>query len=103
MVAMVLLLCNSVHIDVRISERGRISPLSQQAIANADGNEGAGVYFLVAHSNFNRRNSFPGRIGRGRSNLFCHSERSEESLFGLNVGKERFLAPTGSGLGMTKI
>jgi hypothetical protein len=23
--------------------------------------------------------------------LFCHSERSEESLFGLNVGKEGFL------------
>jgi hypothetical protein len=26
-----------------------------------------------------------------KCNLFCHSERSEESLFGLNVGKERFL------------
>jgi hypothetical protein len=23
--------------------------------------------------------------------LFCHSERSEESLFGLGAGKERFL------------
>jgi hypothetical protein len=27
----------------------------------------------------------------GKSDLFCHSERSEESLFGLNAGKERFL------------
>jgi hypothetical protein len=27
----------------------------------------------------------------GKTNLFCHSERSEESLFGSNVGKERFL------------
>jgi hypothetical protein len=26
-----------------------------------------------------------------KSDLFCHSERSEESLFGLNAGKERFL------------
>jgi hypothetical protein len=38
----------------------------------------------------------------GKSNIFCHSERSEESLFGLNAGKERFLALTGSGLGITK-
>jgi hypothetical protein len=27
----------------------------------------------------------------GKINLFCHSERGEESLFGLNAGKERFL------------
>jgi len=27
----------------------------------------------------------------GKSGLFCHSERSEESLFDLNLGKERFL------------
>jgi hypothetical protein len=26
-----------------------------------------------------------------KSNLFCHSERSEESLLGLNAGTERFL------------
>jgi hypothetical protein len=26
-----------------------------------------------------------------KSILFCHSERSEESLFGLNARKERFL------------
>jgi len=29
--------------------------------------------------------------GCEKCNLSCHSERSEESLFGLNVGKERFL------------
>jgi hypothetical protein len=34
------------------------------------------------------RTGFP---GCGKSNLFCHSERSEESLLGLNAGKERFL------------
>jgi hypothetical protein len=27
----------------------------------------------------------------GKSNLFCHSERGEESLFGLNAEKENFL------------
>jgi hypothetical protein len=27
----------------------------------------------------------------GKGNLFCHSERSEESVRGLNAGKERFL------------
>jgi hypothetical protein len=27
----------------------------------------------------------------GKSTLFCHSERSEEFLFGLNASKERFL------------
>jgi hypothetical protein len=27
----------------------------------------------------------------GKNNLFCHSERSEESLFGLNTVTERFL------------
>jgi hypothetical protein len=32
-----------------------------------------------------------GFTGCGKSNLFCHSERSEESLFGLSAGKERFL------------
>jgi hypothetical protein len=32
-----------------------------------------------------------GLTGCGKSNLFCHSERSEESLFDLNAGKERFL------------
>jgi hypothetical protein len=29
--------------------------------------------------------------GCGKGHLFCHSERSEESLFGLNMGKESFL------------
>jgi hypothetical protein len=29
--------------------------------------------------------------GREKSNYFCHSERSDESLFGLNLGNERFL------------
>jgi hypothetical protein len=29
--------------------------------------------------------------GCGKNNLFCHSEQSEESLLGLNAGKERFL------------
>jgi len=29
--------------------------------------------------------------GCGKSSLFCHSERSEESLFDFNAGKERFL------------
>jgi hypothetical protein len=79
---------------------------SQQTIANPDGNQGAGVYFLIAHGNFDRRNLFPGRIGCGKSDLFCHSEvaaATEESLSGLHAGKERFLAPTGSGLGMTKL
>jgi hypothetical protein len=28
---------------------------------------------------------------RGKNNLFCHSEPSEESLFDLSAGKERFL------------
>jgi hypothetical protein len=32
-----------------------------------------------------------GFTGCGNSNLFCHSERSEESLFGLDAEKERFL------------
>jgi hypothetical protein len=32
-----------------------------------------------------------GFTGRGKSGLFCHSERSEESLFDLNPGKEKFL------------
>jgi hypothetical protein len=32
-----------------------------------------------------------GSTGCGKIRLFCHSERSEESLFGLNAGKERFL------------
>jgi hypothetical protein len=32
-----------------------------------------------------------GRAGCGKSELFCHSERSEESLCGLDAGKERFL------------
>jgi hypothetical protein len=27
----------------------------------------------------------------GKENLFCHSERSEESLFGLDAEEERFL------------
>jgi hypothetical protein len=32
-----------------------------------------------------------GWTGCGKSNLFCHSEQSEESLLGLNEGKEGFL------------
>jgi hypothetical protein len=32
-----------------------------------------------------------GFTGYGKCNLFCHSERCEESLFGLSAGKERFL------------
>jgi hypothetical protein len=31
------------------------------------------------------------QTGCGKSNLFCHFERSEESLFNLIAGKERFL------------
>jgi hypothetical protein len=40
-----------------------------------------------------------GSTGRGRRNCFCHSERSEESLFDMvDEKKERFLAS----LGITK-
>jgi hypothetical protein len=38
-----------------------------------------------------RAHSSTGFTGCGKSILFCHSERSEESLFDLNAGKERFL------------
>jgi len=33
----------------------------------------------------------PLKPGCGKSNLFCLSERSEESLFDLNAVKEKFL------------
>jgi hypothetical protein len=35
--------------------------------------------------------SSTGFTGCGKGSLLCHSERSEESLFDLNAGKERFL------------
>ena len=65
-------------------------PLSQKTNSNPDGIKRAEVYFRVARGNFNRSELLPRGFGRGRSDLFCHSERSEESLFGLGARKERF-------------
>jgi hypothetical protein len=39
-----------------------------------------------------KRTARLGVTGYKKSNLFCHSERSEESLFDLSAGKERFLS-----------
>jgi hypothetical protein len=40
--------------------------------------------------------------GCGKSSLFCHSEQSEESLFALKTGNERFLGAQRA-FGMTKM
>src|ERR1700721_1538230 len=46
--------------------------------------------------------SSTGFAGCGKSDLFFHSERSEESLCGLDAGKERFLGAKRA-FGMTRI
>jgi hypothetical protein len=60
---------------------------SESGAANQEELAGESPLLMIPEFPFERR-----RLHRGRkNNLFCHSERSEESLFGLNAGTERFL------------
>src|SRR5258708_918843 len=60
---------------------------SESGAVNQEELAGESPLLMIPEFPFERR-----RLHRVRkNNSFCHSERSEESLFGLNAGKERFL------------